>query len=254
VTYALQQSDFISHRQEGTGEWFLKSNEFQQWLAQSDQTLFCPGIPGAGKTIMSSIVIDHLHKIFGNDPAVAIAYVYCNFRQRHEQKSSDLIVSLLQQLVQEHPSIPDVVKNLYSHHKPKRTRPSPDEILSALHGVTAFYSRTFIVIDALDECQISHEGRGKFLKEIFNLQAKFGVNIFATSRFIREIENKFDRSIRLEIHARDADVQKYLDRKLQNFPSFVLKNASLQEDIKSTITKAADGMYVLFYNNNNCIS
>jgi hypothetical protein len=32
---------------------------------------------------------------------------------------------------------------------------------------------------------------------------------------------------------------------LQNFPSFVLKNASLQEDIKSTITKAADGMFLL---------
>ena len=250
VNYALQQSDFIARRQEGTGEWLLKSNEFQQWLAQRNQTLFCPGIPGAGKTIISSIVIDHLHKIFGNDPAIGIAYLYCNFRQQHEQKSSDLIVSLLKQLVQEQPSIPDVVKNLYSHHKPKRTRPSPDEILSALHSVTAFYSRTFIIIDALDECQVSHEGRGKFLQEIFNLQAKIGVNIFATSRFIREIENKFDRSIRLEIHARDADVQKYLDGKLQNFQSFVLKNPSLQAEIKSTIAKAADGMYVLFYNNN----
>jgi hypothetical protein len=115
----------------------------------------------------------------------------------------------------------------------------------ALHSVTAFYSRTFIIIDALDECQVSHEGRGKFLQEIFNLQAKInGVHIFATSRFIREIENKFDESMRLEIHARDADVQKYLDGKLQNFQSFVLKNPSLQMEIKSKIGKAADGMYV----------
>ena len=94
---------------------------------------------------------------FGNDPVVGIAYLYCNFRQQHEQTSSDLIVSLLKQLVQERPSIPDVVKNLYSYHKPKRTCPSPDEILNALHSVTAFYSKTFIVIDALDECQVSHE-------------------------------------------------------------------------------------------------
>jgi Cdc6-like AAA superfamily ATPase len=253
VNYALQQSDFIARRQEGTGEWLLISNEFQQWLAKSNQTLFSPGIPGAGKTIISSIVIDHLYKTFGNDPAVGIAYLYCNFRQQHEQTSSDLIVSLLKQLVQGRPSIPDVVKNLYSYHKPKQTRPSPNEILNALHSVTAFYSKTFIVIDALDECQVSHEGRGKFLQEIFNLQAKIGVNVFATSRFIKEIENKFDGSIRLEIHARDADVRKYLDRKLQNFQSFVLKNPSLQVEIKNVIAKAADGMYVLF-NNNSYIS
>jgi Cdc6-like AAA superfamily ATPase len=250
VNYALQQSDFIAQRQEGTGEWLLMSKEFQQWLAQNNQTLFCPGIPGAGKTIISSVVIDHLHKTFGNDPAIGIAYLYCNFRQQHEQKSSDLIASLLKQLVEEQPSIPDAVKNLYSRHKSKRTRPPPDEVLGALHSVTALYSRSFIIIDALDECQVSHEGRGKFLQEVFNLQAKVGVNVFATSRFIREIENKFDRSIRLEIHARDADVRRYLNRKIENFPSFVSKNPSLQVEIKNGIAKAADGMYVLFNNNN----
>src|ERR1700722_1999423 len=79
VNYALQQSDFIARRQEGTGEWVLKSDEFQQWLAQRNKTLFCPAMPGAGKTIISSIVIDHLHKMFGNDSAIGIAYVYCNF-------------------------------------------------------------------------------------------------------------------------------------------------------------------------------
>jgi hypothetical protein len=145
------------------------------------------------------------------------------------------------------------VNNLYCHHTPRGTRPSPDEILSALHYVAAFYSRTFIVIDALDECQVSHEGRGKFLQDIFNFQAKIGVNVFATSRFIQEIENKFDKSIRLEIHASDADVRKYLDRKLQNFQSFVLKNPSFQAEIISKVAEAADGMYVLL-NSNNYIS
>src|SRR6267378_6759760 len=109
VNFALQQCDFISQRQEGTGEWILQSNEFQQWLAQSNQTLFCPGMPGAGKTIISSIVINHLHKMFENDPAIGIAYLYCNFQQHDEQKFIDLILSLLKQLVRESPL--DVVKN-----------------------------------------------------------------------------------------------------------------------------------------------
>ena len=64
IDYASQQSDFIRARQEGTGEWLLKSSEFQDWVSQSKQTLFCPGIPGAGKTMITSIVIEHLYTTF----------------------------------------------------------------------------------------------------------------------------------------------------------------------------------------------
>ena len=79
VNYATQQNDFFARREQGTGEWLLKSNEFQQWLMQNNQTLFCPGMPGAGKTIITSIVVHHLYNIFKNDPAISIAYLYCNF-------------------------------------------------------------------------------------------------------------------------------------------------------------------------------
>src|SRR5436305_864300 len=66
IDYGTQQSDFISRRQEGTGQWLLNSDEFQQWTSQKKQTLFCPGIPGAGKTMISSIIVDHLTAIFRN--------------------------------------------------------------------------------------------------------------------------------------------------------------------------------------------
>src|SRR6059058_2846411 len=38
IDYAPQQSDFIARRQEGTGEWLLKSIEFQEWIKESKQT------------------------------------------------------------------------------------------------------------------------------------------------------------------------------------------------------------------------
>src|SRR5436309_15173502 len=70
IDYGQQQSDFLSRRQEGTGQWLLDSDEFQEWLTQKKQTLFCPGIPGAGKTILTSIVVDYLDKNFQNDSSV----------------------------------------------------------------------------------------------------------------------------------------------------------------------------------------
>lgn len=79
VDYSPQHHDFISRRQEGTGQWFLRSPEFQTWLKNNGQTLFCPGFPGAGKTIIAAIVIDQLLAKFQHDPHTGIAYIYCNF-------------------------------------------------------------------------------------------------------------------------------------------------------------------------------
>ena len=63
LDYASQQSDIINRRQEGTELWLLTSEEFQKWVNQGKKTLFCPGIPGAGKTMMSSIVVKLLLEI-----------------------------------------------------------------------------------------------------------------------------------------------------------------------------------------------
>jgi hypothetical protein len=46
------------------------------------------------------------------------------------------------------------------------------------------YSRVFIIVDALDECQLSEGCRTTFLTEIFNLQAKSRANIFEDYREI----------------------------------------------------------------------
>jgi AAA+ superfamily predicted ATPase len=55
IDYAPQQNDFISKLQKGTGQWLLNSNEFRQWVINRNQILFCPGMPGAGKTMLASI-------------------------------------------------------------------------------------------------------------------------------------------------------------------------------------------------------
>ena len=252
IDYAPQQSDFFSRRQEGTGEWLLESKEFIEWFDHSNKTLFCPGMPGAGKTIITSIVVHYLHATFQGNPTIGIAYLYCNFRQEHEQKPIDLLLNLLkqltQQLTQEQPFIPECVKSLYSNHKDRRTRPTFNEISKALHIITANYSRAFIIIDALDECQVSNRERKFFLAEIFSLKMKTGANIFATSRFIPEIEKEFKGSILLEICANVEDVSRYLDAHMLQLPSFVSRNVDLQAEIKTAIIKVVGGMYVTSYN------
>jgi len=200
-------------------------------------------MPGAGKTIITSIVVDYLSVEFQNDTSIGIAYLYCSFRRQDEQNPTELLSSLLKQLVQGQLSVPESVRSLYERHK-DRARPSFDEILKVFHAVVADYSRTFIVVDALDECQVSNGVRSKLLSELFRLQAQTGASLFATSRFIPEIEKEFKGSILLEIRANNEDVQRYLDGHMSRLPSFVSRSSDLKEEIKTEIIKAVDGMYV----------
>jgi hypothetical protein len=247
VDYSPQQTDYIRGRQAGTGQWLLDSGEFQKWLKTNQRTLFCPGIPGAGKTIITAITIDDLNTRFRNDSSIGITYLYCNFRRRNEQKVEDLLASLLKQLSQKRSSLPGSVETLYDHHKDERMRPSFDEISSTLQSVAAMYSRVFIIVDALDECQTLDGCRTRFLSELFNLQAKHGANLFMTSRFIPEITEKFQENTSLEIRASTEDMRKYLDGHISRLPGFVLRSVELQEEIKTGIIKAVGGMYVDSY-------
>ena len=194
VDYSSQQSDFIGRRQSGTGQWLLDSTEYQQWTVVAKQTLFCPGIPGAGKTILTSIVVDDLHARFRDDVHVGIAYLYCNFRRQADQKVEDLLSILIRQLSQDQSSLPECLRILYDKHK-GRTRPSLDELSRALQTVANLFLRIFIVVDALDECQLSDGSRSKFLTELFALRSKTGANIFATSRFILDVTERFRQRI-----------------------------------------------------------
>lgn len=238
--YGLQQSKYIQTHQEGTGRWLLNSATFITWVETNRQTLFCPGMPGAGKTILTSIVVDYLTSRFAHDPSVGIAYIYFNFWQQDEHKVEDLFASLLKQLVRGQSSLPASVKDLYNHHKGKGTRPSLDKISKVLQSVIrVYYSRVFIIIDALDECQASDNCRTQFIKGLFDFQ-KCGANIFATSRSIPDVTDKFDGSTRLAIRASDEDIRRYVDGQISHGESATLRD--MQAEASTGIMRAADGM------------
>ncbi|KAF9772904.1 hypothetical protein IL306_009351 [Fusarium sp. DS 682] len=225
--YGTQQSDYFGSRQQGTGQWFLESTEYREWRNADGKTLFCPGIPGAGKTIISSIIINDLHTELSDNPSIGIGYIYCNFRRHQEQNINDLLASLLKQLSRSWHCLPESVKSLYAKHENPATRPLVDELSAALQSVVELYDKVFIVIDALDECQTLDDCRGKLLSEIFSLQSRFTVNLFATSRPVSDITTMFDRALCLAIRATKDDVTLYLEKHIGTL-RFLLAHIYLQ--------------------------
>ncbi|KAK4448990.1 ankyrin repeat-containing domain protein [Podospora aff. communis PSN243] len=245
VDYVAQQHDFFARCQEGTGRWLIESDQFRHWINTEQETLFCPGIPGSGKTIISSVVVNYLATLADSEDT-GLAYIYCNFRQQSNQTPGRLLISLLKQLAgRRHDSLPDPVRSLYRTHFPRQTRPSIEEILSTLLAVAASYSHVFVVIDALDECQDLGGGRSEFLTRLFSLQAESGMSILATSRPIPEVIHWFQDATTVEIRATPSDVERYIKTRIPHLPSFVSRNPSLQEEIKRAIVEAVDGMFLL---------
>lgn len=210
--------------------------------------LFCPGIPGSGKTIIAAIVVDNLFTTFRrHDTSVGIAYWYCDFRRQHEQKPEHFLANLMKQLARQHNSIPNSLRDLYHQYKNQPKRPTTNELFQILRSIMKLYSRVFIVVDGLDEYHTSDRGRARFISSIFELKGET-TNVFSTSRRIPEIEASFKDSISLEIRAKDEDVQKFLEGSMKNLPRFVSGDPNLQQTITVIISQAVHGMYVrLFY-------
>ena len=248
--------DIVKKRQDGTGQWLLNSDEYATWKSTKKRTLFCPGIPGAGKTILSSIVISDLHH--KSDKFFGVGYLYCqDFGGNHERTPEKLLGSLLKQLSQQQQQqqrVPEAVQKLYNEYQRdgKKTggRPSLDEMSQALESVAACYSKVFFVIDALDECGC----RDMLLHHIFDLQARCGANVFATSRHVPAIAGEIERRggahggffSKLEIRANDKDIQTFLAHRMpQQLPLCARNDGDLQKKIGATILESVGGMFLL---------
>ncbi|KAJ5493776.1 hypothetical protein N7463_009863 [Penicillium fimorum] len=225
--YGSEQTDILRQRQEGTGTWLLETFGFETWVTERNKTIYCRGMPGAGKTVMTAVVVDRLRSRFEVDPAVGIACIYCSVQNEAEQTHSSIFLSLLRQLVRQLSYTPETVK------------------MEVLQDTIARFERTFVVVDALDELLTSESPPKQLVRELFALQEKTGLNIFATSRFVPEIAGEFKESILIDIRAAEEDVVQYLGSHIGELPAFVSETPGLEDEIKTEIIEAIDGMFLL---------
>ncbi|KAJ7328902.1 hypothetical protein DFH08DRAFT_709331 [Mycena albidolilacea] len=149
LNFFLRQADIARTRQPGTGAWLLEDVCFQEWKSGSGKTLWCRGIPGAGKTVLVSMVVDHLDTD-SETKNIRVACIYLNHKEAEEQTPEKLLSGLWRQLIFGKDVSP-LARKLYQRHQEKRTTPSPSEIFEMLQPVIRDYSTVYIIVDAIDE-------------------------------------------------------------------------------------------------------
>ncbi|KAJ6514081.1 ankyrin repeat domain-containing protein [Mycena vulgaris] len=242
LEFLQRQVDVFSVLQPGTGEWLLADAQFQDWESGSGKTLWCPGIPGAGKTVLASLVLNHLEvQVWNNN--IGLACIYLNHKETETQTLANLLGALWKQLMLEK-SIPLAVDTLYDYHHERKTRPHVNELHKALNIAIMQYLRVYLIIDGLDE--YPEDIRHSFFGYLTTLGPK--VNIMMTSRPHIGLDTIFPALQILEIQATEDDLRSYLSMQIKCLPrlSRHLKSCpELQDEILSKIVYNSQGMFLL---------
>ena len=192
--------------------------------------------------MLASLVIDHLKETLCSGSS-GVIYTYCDYRMQQEQTLSGLIASLLKQTLQQQQVIPTDLKEACQGHIRAGTRPKVQEMLNMLQTAMESFSRTYVIVDALDELSSQDQVRQNLLEELRGLQDVHEYNLLITSRHIPNLTLEFPEPLCLEIRASPEDVRRYVYGHMTQLPNCVKTSMGLQESIASSVVAAVDGMY-----------
>lgn len=232
-------------RQDKTGLWFLHG-AFNDWT-QKAQLMWLHGKPGCGKTVLSSTIIAQVCETCLFEGA-AIAYFYFDFNDAEKQQSDKMIRSIVKQLYAKKKSVD--LESLFSSCDNGERQPSSDDLMQTLKGLIKDFHKTFIILDALDECS----DRQQLLDAIDEIQTwrLSGLHLLLTSRSLTEIENALKPMTHLKSRiciqsaAVDADIEIYVRHRLQTDKNLRCwrNRIQAQKEINDTLKTKADGMSV----------
>ncbi|KAJ7154132.1 hypothetical protein C8R46DRAFT_837734, partial [Mycena filopes] len=237
INFFKQHQDISITCQEGTGTWFLKHPQFRKWKEGLGKTLWCHGIPGAGKTVLASLVVDHLSQ----DKTTRTACIYLNHKETIVQTPVNSLAAVWRQLVLGR----DIsqAESVYQKHFEKNTRPTLAEIQSIVNAEVQI-SKVYIVVDAVDEYP---EDDWKVLLKALSALGP-ACNLMMTSR-PHITPNPTLRNLELmEIHASIDDIQTYLKAEIErssNLSRHLEIQPTLAEEILTNISNRVEGMFLL---------
>ncbi|KAK6981179.1 Arp ankyrin repeat protein [Favolaschia claudopus] len=240
-----RQNDIFEACQKGSGQWFLSLQDFKTWLSSPQKVLWCEGIQGAGKTALSSLVINYIQKTYTTASSTGLAWIYLDYKEDQVQTKTTLLSSICHQLWVGKP-MPKLLQSLYAKHLPQKTRPTLDDILGLLQVTLLGYSRIFLVIDALDE--FSNPERVVFLQELAKIVMRFPVHLLITVRPHIVLYTYFSQIQRVEIGAKEEDITLYVEDQLKILPnvmSMINARPNLPQEIKQGVIRDVNGMFLL---------
>ncbi|KAJ6592306.1 hypothetical protein DFH09DRAFT_1415332 [Mycena vulgaris] len=236
-------------RKDGTGLWFLEGDKFIEWH-NNPGLLWIEGHSGAGKSVLCSAVISQLGADENSFQATeiqrrspAMAYFYFDFRYKETQ---NVEIALRHIILQLSAQCPDPYKCLDSHYAAGRTLPSYKDLQKIIPELLRELGRTYIIMDALDECDADDHDRLVELISTFRQWTETPLHVFFTSQ-TREIFTagfKGVPNIALKYSVTHEDIRLFVCTQIQSNHKYKIWRPHV-ERITEDIAHKSDGMFRL---------
>jgi len=194
---------------------------------------------------LSSLVIDTLC----DEPCeeeIAIAMFYCDFRDKEEQTTINVMGAILKQLLVRGEVLEHVQKAFQKAKKEVGGRGLrlPD-MVQMLKQAVATLPKVFICIDALDECLPKHllELLGS-IKDILGESPRMRVFVTGRPQVEAEIIRVFTTCVTIPISPKAHDIKRYLEKKLEMDTEQYAMSDRLRADILRVIPERISEMCV----------
>ncbi|KAH0420269.1 hypothetical protein CcaCcLH18_14102 [Colletotrichum camelliae] len=243
--------DDVSHRRTtGTCDWITGRKEFRRWMRGSCSVIVLYGIPGAGKTFLTSKVIDFVIdsiKEYGESNE-AVAFFYCKRDEDNRRNPRHILQSILRQLSSDaisdkckiHPALEGLPDELERRGKTFDFF-TCKELIKEIIGD---YSRTTIILDALDECD--RESRQELMAAFDELiQGNANIRIFLSSRTDDDIRRHFQSRPVIEMQTTDNedDISVFVHDRLSRDRRWDALEPNLRHEIKQVFREKSQGMF-----------
>ncbi|KAL8966530.1 MAG: hypothetical protein Q9183_003335 [Haloplaca sp. 2 TL-2023] len=235
-------------RCEGTGEWFVGSETFRQWIAKPAMLVWLYGSPGCGKTFLSATILDHVFEYCSLLGSRAVLYFYFDFRDGRRQQHQAMIYSFVSQLSLQSDGLMEDLLKLYSDCYDGLNEPQCKDLIVILRQAFFKFQNIYIILDALDECDQLQELLDT-VEQITKWESA-NTHVLITSRQDRNIKecltlvNGDTRQTCIQSKAVEEDIRRYILHNLNTNPRLRRwrQNTSMRKEIESVLTSKADGM------------
>ncbi|KAF3931705.1 Ankyrin-1 [Dactylella cylindrospora] len=228
-----------------TCNWVFDTKVFDSWSANASEYLWIHGIPGAGKTIICSTIIERMKEKCQEDPSIPVIYYYFDFADARKQSLDSFIQSAIYQILSTSAGeFPESATQLYDKYNGLQD-PGTEELLEVFTKVLSDYPKIYIIADALDEC--SQVEREKFFRAFLKNIKSTKANLLMTSRREPDIEkafkNIFHHIVCVEDSDVDTDVRTHVTTTMGSDASFSNWTPALKKEVLDAIVKGSRGMF-----------
>jgi DNA replication protein DnaC len=254
--YRKKHNSIRNIRYDGTCAWFLESEEVLSWLNTGESLFCCFGIPGSGKTIIASAMIDAVVEktltSHENLPAI-VCYHYCDYADGVTLDATNIIANLTRQLLDLYPScINSIIKRCHEMVDTGFSISFPYAAF-CLEEVLKTSGPLLIVIDGVDEMDAINQDI--LFNQIHHLLKQYSntlkILLFGRhdERMVRcHLQNA--KSITISKEDNMEDLVNYIESRLQaciDSGDLVLRDESFAHTIAEKLLIGAEHMLVSAY-------